>query len=244
MATPLILRAPPTFLDNGDLMSQAEFHIAYEKTPEHFKAELIGGVVYVASPLRLRHGTNHLPLGSLLFAYESGTPGTQSGDNTTIILGEDAEPQPDLFLRVLPEFGGRTTTTEDDYVAGPPELVIEIALSSRAIDLHAKREDYQKYGVEEYLVACVAEKELRWFDLKANTALSADADGILRLKTFPGLWVNPVAVFARDFNEMMRVLQEGMATPVHADFVRRLAAGKSAAGKSASLLREGREENG
>jgi hypothetical protein len=43
---------------------------------------------------------------------------------------------------------------------------------------------------------------------------------------------------------MMRVLQEGMATPVHADFVRRLAAGKSAAGKSASLLREGREENG
>jgi len=54
MATPLILRAPPTFLDNGDLMSQAEFHIVYEKTPEHFKAELIGGVVYVASPLRPR----------------------------------------------------------------------------------------------------------------------------------------------------------------------------------------------
>src|SRR5437868_4700209 len=112
----------PTELHNGDHMTREEFHRIYEQTPEGFQAELIGGIVYVASPLKIRHGTNHLPLGSLLFAYESSTKGVQSGDNTTILLGEEGEPQPDLFLRILPEYGGQSRTTPDDYVDGAPEL--------------------------------------------------------------------------------------------------------------------------
>src|SRR5438270_6929222 len=120
--------------------------------PGDFEAELIGGIVYVASPLKRRHGTNHLPLGNLLFAYEDHTPGVESGDNATILLGDEGEPQPDLFLRILPEFGGQSRTTDDDYVEGAPELVAEIAHSSRSIDLHRKREDYTRYGVWEYLV--------------------------------------------------------------------------------------------
>ena len=77
-------------LHSGDRMTREEFHRIYERTPEDFRAELIGGIVYVASPLRIRHGTNHLPLGAVFFAYESRTPGTESGDNTTILLGEEA----------------------------------------------------------------------------------------------------------------------------------------------------------
>jgi Uma2 family endonuclease len=212
---------PPETLENGDSMSQPEFHAAYQRMQEQIKAELIEGVVYVASPLRIGHWINHLPLGSVLFAYESNTPGTQSGDNATVILGHDAEPQPDLFLRILPDFGGKSTTV-DDYVSGPPELVVEIAMSSRSIDLHAKRRDYLKYGVTEYLVACVEEQELRWFDLKANAELTPDDDGILRIQGFPGLWIDAKAVFARDFNQLMRILTEGLATPEHLDFVGKL----------------------
>jgi Uma2 family endonuclease len=215
------LHRPPETLVNGDTMSQAEFHVAYQKMPENVKAELIEGVVYMASPLRLGHGINHIPLGSLLFAYESNTPGTQSGDNATVILGKDAEPQPDLFLRILPEYGGRSGTT-DDYITGPPELVVEIALSSRAIDLHAKQRDYRKYGVTEYLVACIEDQELRWFDFRANMELTADNDGILRIKGFPGLWIDSKAVFARDFNQLMKVLNQGLAVPEHAAFVEKL----------------------
>src|SRR5947209_11403966 len=91
---------------NGDRMTQPEFHRIYEQMPENFRAELVGGIVYVASPLGIAHANNHLPLGSLLFTYESATPGVQSGDNATIVLGKHDEPQPDLYLRVLPEFGG------------------------------------------------------------------------------------------------------------------------------------------
>jgi Uma2 family endonuclease len=219
----------PVELNTGDRMTQAEFHRLYEQTPEGFRAELIGGIVYVSSPLKWRHGTNHLPLGTLFFAYEGHTPGVESGDNTTVQLGDESEPQPDLYLRILQENGGQSRTTEDEYVAGPPELVAEIAQSSRAIDLHAKLLDYARYGVREYLVVCLRERQLRWFDLPADEELQLDRDGVCRVRVFPGLWVHAKGLFAKDYARLMATLQEGLATPQHAEFVTRLAAAKSQA---------------
>jgi hypothetical protein len=169
-----------------------------------------------------------LPLGSLFFAYEANTPGVESGDNTTILLGDKGEPQPDLYLRILPEFGGQSRTTGDDYVAGAPELLSEIAHSSRAIDLHAKRDDYARYGVLEYLVVCLREGQLRWFDLRANQELSPDAHGVFRMHAFPGLWVHAEALFAKDYRCLMTTLEQGLATAQHAAFVSRLAAAADA----------------
>ena len=211
-------------LHNGDRMNREEFHRIYEESSEHFRAELIGGTVYVASPLRIRHGSNHLPLGSVFFAYESSTLGTECGDNTTILLGDEGEPQPDLYLRVLPEYGGQSGTTVNDYVDGAPELIAEIAHSSRSIDLHAKRDDYTRYGVREYLVLCLRERQLRWFDLAANRELQADADGVFQIRVFPGLWINGEALLARDFRRLTATLEQGLATPDHAEFVANLAA--------------------
>jgi Uma2 family endonuclease len=212
---------------NGDRMTQGEFHRIYEQMPEDFRAELIGGIVYVASPLKIRHGNNHPPLSTLFFLYQSATAGTEAGDNTTVILGEDAEPQPDLYLRILPEYGGRTTT-RDDYVIGGPELMTElmteIALSSRSVDLHAKKDDYARYGVLEYLVLCVRERKLRWFDLRAHQELQADADGVMRIRCFPGLWIHVEGLLAQDADKMLATLNVGLASPEHRAFVRDLAA--------------------
>jgi Uma2 family endonuclease len=190
-------------LDNGDRMTQPDFHRAYERMPPGFRAELIGGIVYVASPLRVGHAAAHPWLSALLFAYQVATPGVQLGDNGTVILDEEAEPQPDLFLRVLPECGGLSRTTVEDYVQGPPELVVEVAHSSRSIDLHAKRLDYARTGVPEYIVHLVATGPLRWF---------------------PGLWIDTAALAARDFGRLAAVLQKGLAAPDHAAFVDKLAA--------------------
>ena len=77
-----------------------------------------------------------------MVVYKAATPGVEAGDNVTVQLGYDAEPQPDLYLRILPEYGGQSRNSDDDYVAGAPEFVAEVALSSRSIDLHAKRNDY------------------------------------------------------------------------------------------------------
>jgi Uma2 family endonuclease len=211
-------------LHSGDQLSRADFHRVYSQMPEDFRAELIGGTVYVASPLRRRHGTNHLPLGTLFFTYEARTQGVECADNTTILLADDSEPQPDLFLRILPEHGGQTTTTADDYVAGPPELIAEIAHSSRALDLHAKRDDYRRYGVREYLVLCLQERQLRWFNLSEDRELAPDEAGLCRMETFPGLWIHAEALLAKDHTRMMATLEAGLASKEHADFVKQLAA--------------------
>jgi Uma2 family endonuclease len=208
-------------LDNGDNLTQEEFHNIYQHAPPGLKAELVGGIVYMASPLKVTHGSNHLPLGSLFFIYEAKTRGVEAGDNTTIKLARDLEPQPDLYLRVLPACGGRTRTVHD-YVVGAPECLAEVAVRSRSFDLNQKRVEYQRHGVEEYLVVVAAERRLRWFDLAAGREHDIPADGIIRLATFPGLWIDVAAVFAKDSDQMLKVMEAGLATPEHAEFVLRL----------------------
>jgi Uma2 family endonuclease len=214
-------------------MTRAEFHYIYDKMPDDFRAELVGGVVYyVASPLKRPHGKGHLHLGGVLAIYEAHTPGTEALDNTTILLGDDGEPQPDLCIRILPEFGGQSQTSDDNYVVGAPEFVLEVAASSRAIDLHAKYDDYRRYGVLEYLVVCIQERQLRWFDLQADSELDINADKILRSHTFPGLWIDSEALWTDDPARLQATLQHGLATPEHAEFARELAA--RSAGNSTS----------
>jgi Uma2 family endonuclease len=215
-------------LENGARMTQAEFHRAYSLQPEHVRAELIGGVVFVASPLKLRHGISHFDVNGLFWTYAGHTPGVECGDNTTIILSDEDEPQPDLFMRIMPECGGQSRTTDDDYVGGPPELIVEVALSSGSLDLHDKRREYARHGVLEYLVLNLRGKRLHWFDLRAGQELSPDADGVYRIRTFPGLWVHGEGLLARDFQRLTATLNAGLSTPEHADFVQRLAAARAA----------------
>jgi len=211
---------PP--LENGDRLTQAEFHRRYEAYPEDVKFELIGGTVYMTSPLRLPHGTYHIKLGYAFEHYASGTPGVEAADNATAILSEESEPQPDLTLRILPEYGGRSRVNEKQYLVGPPELFAEIAHSSVAMDMHQKRADYQRAGVLEYLVVCIQEQELHWFDFRSRRLITPDARGIYRSRMFPGLWIDGPALLARDSARIIAAVQQGLASPEHARFVKRL----------------------
>jgi Uma2 family endonuclease len=223
--------AEPLELHSGDHMTREEFHRIYEQMPEDFKAELIGGIVYVASPLKYGHGSSHMPLSTLFYLYQGSTPGVDSGDNTTVQLGRRNEPQPDLHMRIVEECGGQTHLTSDDYIAGAPELVAEIALSSRSLDLHGKKRDYRQCGVLEYLVLSLHENKLRWFDLPADQELHPDADDVYRIRTFPGLWIQGEALLANDCQRLIATLQQGLATPEHTAFVQKLAAAKQAKAK-------------
>jgi Uma2 family endonuclease len=211
-------------LKNGDRMTREEFHAIYERSPEGFKAELIGGIVHVASPLGLPHGRAHLTLGTLFGTYAMHTPGVECADNTTVFLGRISEPQPDLILRILPENGGQSSTTADDYVSGAPELIAEVSDTTAALDLTAKRKDYKKYGVLEYLVLDVNQKALHWFDLPGGKELSPDSSGICRIRTFPGLWIHVAALLERNSSRLTGTLKKGIASSEHREFVKKLAA--------------------
>jgi Uma2 family endonuclease len=225
-SAPRLVEPHPLPLYSGDSMAQAEFHRRYEAYPDDAKIELIGGIVYMASPLRRTHGVWHLQIGTLLTQYSSATPGVEALDNVTTILGEESEPQPDLALRVLWEYGGQSRETKDDYVEGAPELVAEIAYSTRSIDLHQKRVDYQRAGVREYLVLCIEGPELIWFAFRTRGRIRPDSSGISRSRVFPGLWIDTRALLGRDISRQSAVLLEGLGSPEHAAFVRGLARSK------------------
>lgn len=217
---------PAVRLHNGDHMDQPTFHALYEHTPDGFKAELIGGIVYVASPTTSRHGYPHGAAVHWLYTYYAQTPGVRPFDNTTNVLTEDSEPQPDACLTVLPECGGQTTIDGDGNLVGAAELVVEVAYSSVAIDLHAKRADYEAAGVREYFVALVEPQQVVRFVRRGSRLVErpADGDGILRSAAFPGLWLDPAGLFADNIHLLDAGVREGLATPEHAAFVAKLEA--------------------
>ncbi len=215
-------RVQMPLLVNGDQMKQPEFHRRYEQSPDDTKFELIGGIVFMVSPLRRLHGLFHSKLNALLSEYADETPGVESGIEITTILGEDSETQPDLTLRIEQEFGGQSRINEDEYIEGPPEFLAEIAYSSRAIDLNQKRQDYEQAGVIEYVVLSIEDTRLFWFHFPSQTILEPNRKGILRSLVFPGLWIDEKALLARKMKQAKAVLQQGIASKEHRGFVREL----------------------
>ena len=213
-------------LRHGERLTQAEFHRRYEAYPEDVKFELIGGVVYMASPLGCPHGEYHADLSGPFWVYRAATPGVQLLDNTTSILGHKSEPQPDLTLRVRPAYGGQTKTTEDNYVEGAAELIAEVAHSSRDIDLKDKLADYKNAGVTEYLVVSVGDLNIHWYDFRSGRPIRPGRGGVMRSRAFPGLWIDGKALLEGDSPRVLEVIQQGIASRPHAAFVRRLAAAR------------------
>ncbi len=224
MVTSQILSIPP--LENGDRLSRAEFERRYQAAPNIKKAELVEGVVYIASPPWFKsHSEPHAHLAGWLGTYAAFTPGLISGINPTVRLDPDNEPQPDAVLFIL---GGQATISPDDYIEGAPELIVEIAASSvafakrslREIDLHDKKRAYRRNGVQEYIVWRTLEGQLDWFVLAADeyVAQVPDDQGILRSQIFPGLWLAVSALLAGDSASVLSVLQQGLNSPEHQAF--------------------------
>jgi Uma2 family endonuclease len=213
---------PP--LEAGDHLDQKTFHERYKAMPGNIRAELIEGVVYMPSPLKARHGQSHPELMTWLTRYKAFTPGTGVLDNATTILDDDNEPQPDAALRILPEYGGQTHENADGYIEGAPELTAEVALTSAAIDLHSKRQAYERTGVREYIVVVLRERRIVWFVRRGAgfAPLEPSADGILRSEFFGGLWMDPAAMLRQDTLRIEEVLQQGLASPEHKAFLERL----------------------
>lgn len=212
---------PP--LENGDRLTRSEFERRYHTMPDVKKADLIEGIVYMASPVRIRsHGKPHAYIMTWLGFYESATPGVELADNTTVRLDADNEPQPDALLRI--ENGGQSRISADDYVEGAPELIVEIAASSAAIDAYDKLKVYRRNQVQEYLIWRVYDGEFDWFILKDGEyrQLEANAEGVFCSQVFPGLWLDKSALLAGNLAKVLEILQQGLAGAEHQSFVEQL----------------------
>jgi len=200
----------------GDRLTRDEFERRYSAMPDLKKAELIEGVVYMGSPVSLvRHGRPHSNLSAWLSFYLLVTDGLLIGDNSTVRLDLDNEPQPDLLLCIPAAAGGTSHLTTD------------VAASSVSYDLHQKLGAYRRNGVQEYLVHRVDDGEIDWFELAGGTYVKKvpDPDGLLHSRVFPGLWLDPAALLRGDLRALRAGIERGLAVSQHAAFVARLARG-------------------
>jgi len=211
---------PP--LNSGDQLTRAEFERRYNARPDIKKAELIEGVVYVASPVRTRqHGKPHGRIITWLGMYCAATPSVDFSDNSTLRLDIDNEPQPDVCAWIDEQVGGQVRISDDDYLEGAPELIIEVAASSAAYDLTDKLNAYRRNGVREYLVLLPYEHQTIWYRWHEGQyiPLVPDEQGVLRSQVLPGLWLQPALFWTGD---MAALLRQGLDSAEHTAFVEHL----------------------
>lgn len=217
-------RIPP--LRNGDRLTRSEFERRYIAMPEVKKAELIEGIVYMPSPVSfLEHGQPHAHAIMWLGYYKMMTPGIHIGDNSTLRLDLDNEPQPDVFALIDPECGGQARFGLKGYVDGAPELVVEVSASSVSIDMHKKLEVYRRSGVQEYVVWRVEDGEFSWFVLQndAFVLISPGQDGLYHSAVLPGLVLDPNAILAGDLRKVSEDQLAAFQGEDHKIFLEKLA---------------------
>lgn len=213
-----MVEIPP--LRDGDRMTRVEFERRWDAMPDLKKAELIDGVVYMPA-LSIDHGASHFDLIGWLAWYRLLTPGVQGGDNCSVRFDDINMPQPDVLLRIDENRGGRSRIDADRYIEGGPELIAEVTRTTASYDLGPKREVYRRFGVPEYIVWRVDDRAVDWFILRNGFYFPLDpgADGIVRSKVFPGLWLDPAALVNGDSARLLAVAQQGHGTPEHAVFI-------------------------
>jgi Uma2 family endonuclease len=214
-------------LENGDRLTRSEFERRYHAMPRLKKAELIEGVVYIPSPVRMtQHGEPHAHVMVWLGHYAARSPWIRVADNSTVRLDLDNEPQPDAVLVVDPSRGGQVRIDDEGYLEGAPELVAEVASSSASYDLHAKLHAYRRNRVREYVVWRVLDRAIDWFVWRDGEydRLGTDSSGVIRSEVFPGLWLDVAALVRGDLGQVLAVLDRGLESAVHQGFVSRLEA--------------------
>ena len=144
------------------------------------------------------------------------SPGVRVGDNATVRLDLDNEPQPDAVMFIEPARGGQVRISEGGYIDGAPELVAQEFLScSVSIDSHSKFRVYRRNQVRGDLVWRVQDRAIDWFVLREGDyqRLTPGGDGVLRSEVFPGLRLDPAALLRGDLAAVLQVLQQGLQTP-------------------------------
>jgi Uma2 family endonuclease len=201
------LKTARPILESGDRLTRDEFHRRYSARPDLVKAELIGGVVYVSSPVRALHAEPHGQTVGWLYAYLARNPRVRLSVDGTVFLDADTEVQPDACLWWSEPNGPHET--EDHYIEGPPQLVVEVAASSAAYDLHDKLQAYRRNGVQEYLVWRVLDNAIDWFHLREGeyVPLEPDERGVIESRVLPGLRLHRAKMLAGDHAGVLAELE-------------------------------------
>lgn len=207
--TAVALHDPP--LVTGIRLSGEEFLRRWEALPDLKRAELIDGVVYVASPVSYEHSLFESMISFWLGCYAAHCPDCQTCSNGTWEMANSL-PQPDVTL--FRASGPGFLSANGEFPRGAPELAVEVCLTSTDYDFGPKKALYQRAGVIEYITAETLTETVTWRVLMDGSyqALQPGSDGILRSTVFPGLWLDAQALWRLDRAGLRACVERGLAS--------------------------------
>lgn len=189
--------------------------VTFEDFCEHIqdwqKADLIDGVVYMASPENWQANTLFVWLLSLLDAFnESRELGQIVATRVAFRLDITNAPEPDIAFVTKK----RWPPNKPGYFDGPPDLAIEIVCpESVHRDYQQKRRQYQKFGVREYWIVDDIDQRLTCFCLGKDGKFREvrPRQGKLHSRVLKGFWLKPEWLWQRPFPKKAKILKEILA---------------------------------
>ncbi len=175
------------------------------------KADLIDGVIFMASPDSKKANSLNLFLGNLLDGYI----GAKEIDGDVFIsryacrINAVRAPEPDVGY-VRPE---RIHLLHETYMDGGPDIAVEIvARDSRTRDYSEKYDLYKAAGVQEYWIIDPLQKRVTFLRLRDGDYEEMALDSnIFRSEVLPGFWLNTDWLLSRKVPKAYKCLQEILA---------------------------------
>jgi Uma2 family endonuclease len=189
-----------------DLVTVKEFH---RLVPDGQKADLIDGVIYMASPDTRRSNRLNTFVGFLLEGYMAtrGIAGEVFASRFAFRLTRIRAPEPDVAF-VRPE---RVHLIGEKEMKGGPDIAVEIvSRESRNRDYGEKKQLYQKAGVEEYWIIDPLQKRVEFHRLqnKRYELVPLEDNHLFRSQVLPGFWLDVNWLLARPLPNSVACLQE------------------------------------
>jgi hypothetical protein len=152
--------------------------------------------------------------------YRLFTPGIYVCLHVPVVLDENTRIVPGLIAMVN---HGRLKQCEPVTLGfeGPPNFVLDVFDADEMAEYKARRSDFERSGVTEYVVVENAERlRLHWnrHDGSRFVDAAADRNGVIKSKALPGLWIPVKALATRDWWAILSAIEYGVTRLGHHEF--------------------------
>jgi Uma2 family endonuclease len=175
------------------------------------KADLIDGVIYMASPENLGAAELFRWLITVIGLFvRKRKLGFVFGSRVACRLDGNNAPEPDIFF----VSNKNQDRLKRGGLVGPPDLAIEIVSpESEERDYKKKRRQYERFGVPEYWIV---DEEMRKvtllrLDRQGKYHQVAPRRGILRSQLLKGFWLDPAWLWQDPRPDELRIVRQLLA---------------------------------
>lgn len=153
-----------------------------------------------------------------LCQYRRSTPCVESLGRVSIFLDPTTEIETTAAMWLTP---GADDRPRWQRCEGVPELLVEVTATVHNKVFRRRLRVYEQSEIHELLVVTGDPRDTALYARENGrfARVSPADDGSYRSRVFPGLWLDPSALFSDEWNEMAACLDRGMATEEHAAFV-------------------------